>query len=601
MGDDGVLVSPEPVVNALLKLLGPMPGLTIAPEETLTFSFPPDDMEQCFRLMQAAYGPAEEIRVAVAGAPVGTTETMKIEKGVQKLLVMMVDIKNRGPSALKPEARIGIDGSTFHPYALLSRLQYQVTSSKDPGVGRMAQCRLAGDRYRDVCVRHVCSHFIDRLGDPEFAFKELLASVSMTAVGSTLFEKVLKHVITQSIFAKELAESGRDEVTEDILRQAPWIKRLLEVLNRAMPSLLLEPLDLLVVGASLRKIAGEEVSLKSMLADIPNALKGGLIAFLLALPDKAGDFSEEALGQAARYVSSLVTAPLAAFGGGAGLVLTLGELDYMTQAAVLGMYDSEGPLKLPAFIHDNETLRAHMEALTREVHGIAPDTSIGRLSIPLAYLAGMGVDAGTRFLPPWAADVIKFAVNQPIELWTLNAGVAISKLWKKGALRDELQTITRQAQENVIAPFDVRTSLASRLGETVISGTFALYEAGGNVPLSLLHSLGLTSAPPQLTSARVPYDAFPLTDRVTELPDAPPLVTAPPPPAPRMVMQGALPPEGEDTENNIQYQQSFPSDGNRLPVQERLRMILERHGIRQADRGGATAAPANETTPLLTT
>jgi hypothetical protein len=522
--DKGRLSSTDKTVNGKLQLLNrsrafraKVREMEIAADETLTFSLPVDEIEQVYQLFKKEYGPIDE--VSITGTEEEGQRTAEIEDGVLKFLVVMVEIKNRGKAALKADASMeSIVAGQAHPYDVLTPIKYQVTAKNSEALASAVQDGLADAKHEEAMVRHVSSHFIDRLSNSEYVVKPLIGSLIWTAVVSTLFEAKIPifgmsipditDKITKKIFAKEMKELGVEEVTREVRALAGWFKRLSEVGNRALPYLLGEPGDMLFIGSAMRRMRRLPVTLQTIWNDVPNALEGGLMAWLLALPDEAKPFIEDAIGSGADYLAGAVTAPLAAFGGGFGLIIKLATAAYLSEAGVLEMYGETGPLALPDTVKDQAALQKHVSGLTNEAFNINPDTAIGRKSIIIAYFAGMGVDIAGAFLPPWAKKALKLALNEPIELWTMNFGVYFAKSDQEGLLMKELQTIMEQARNKEITQFDARTTILATIGDGIIRGMFTLYEGVTITPAKLLQAAGAMESRPLARRNQAPYKDF---------------------------------------------------------------------------------------------
>lgn len=593
----GRLSSTDKTVDGMLRLLNRSKAfrakvreMEITPGETLTFSLPADEMEQVYQLFKKEYGPIEE--VSIKGTAAEGTRTEEIEDGLVKFLVMMVEIKNRGKAALKNDARMeSIVSGDARPYAVLSSVKYQVTAKGNEALANLVQEGLADARHEEAMVRNVSSHFIDRLSNAEYVVKPLIGSLIWTAIVSAIFEAPLSNVterISRAIFAKEMKELGVTEVTRGVRSLASRSKRFLEVGNRGLPYLLGEPGDMLFIGSAMRRMRKLPVTLRTILNDGPDAALGGFMAWLLALPDEAKPFIKDAMGNAADYLAGTVTAPLAAFGGGFGLIIKLAVAAYLSEAGVLDMYGEAGPLALPATVQNQADLQEHVSGVTNEGFNINPDTAIGRKSIIIAYFAGMGVDIAGAYLPPWAKKALKLALNEPIELWTMNFGVHVAKSEQEGLLMKELQTIMEQARKKEITPFDARTTILARIGDGMIRGMFNLYEGVkiGITPEAWLQLAGIRQHRPLARRNQVPYENFPI-------PAAPEPVTSATPTSGNQAIDSDSDVSDSEQETDAENTRApAPKRPRRPPLQARLEAIFANA------RSGAQGS-SREHAPLL--
>lgn len=484
-------------------------GMTVAPGTSLHFSLPEEGMDECYRLLRSAYPAPEHVELRAPGRnEPDATAFNEVEDMLPQLTFVLIDVKKRGRAAFSETAAMNDHGTEIRPYERMAQLKYVVRSETHAELAALVQERLANGQ-EELVVRHVAAQFLARTFKSSSAWGPLMASVTLTAGLSYLLEEKAVGRFSKAIFAKEMAELGLTEITRLVYAKAPGYKRLLDVLVKALPSTILEGLDLLIVKSAMKAIANEPVTWEYISSQLGEAGLGGMVAALLSMPDKADPFIRLKSETVADVIAPLAGA-LATIGSAFMVTKMLYKQSQKTPAALLELYGPEGPLALPDTVKDQDTLREHVTALASEgLNSGGP--AVNRASILLAGILGIALNQATRPLPESLRETIKLTINMPVELWTLNlAGSVHRKLGGEKTLRAELLALTEQAaMEPGAAKPDTDISLAragelaSKTGEQIANAIYAVW--------AWLWFGVLTAAAnrtPAAPSRRVPYDNF---------------------------------------------------------------------------------------------
>lgn len=491
-GEDGSLASTDnKAINLLFQYLNHDDGfknamklVDISSGQKVTFSMP-EEMDSCY----GALSNSSEVQEVFLRRTADSSELERVsmgedeDEGFDTLIAKLLRVKEVGSKAFKDGATI--DGyPSMSPYDALAQMVPTLSFSDNETATKL--CKEALDAlktaphqtafhkaFNDYCAKTATEFALHRAQHAQQTWGALVASVTLSAVLGVLLEMMAGNAITRSIFAKKLAEQGKDpslverlfkDVTEEMLPTATGMQKFLTVVAHDWQMLPVEALDTLVVLSALQAIKeGQAMDqrtfrekfgqiMKDAAGRLPDALMAGTMSVIGSLPDKAMELYvaktwPQILG---KLPLKIVTSGVSVLSCASGLFPELGEAKYKMQAALLEMHVN-GDMAWPEGLDSNdpEAKKKYICALTESTLNIDPSTGVGRASIMGALGISTVAAVASFSIPAQIMNILNLVFFNPVETWTLNLISLVRNSSNDKKLNDEVEKLANEVMEQV--------------------------------------------------------------------------------------------------------------------------------------------------------